>query len=448
MKINNVNNPYMQKPLENHVLEIAPIEISTLLNCVTMKYYKVLLFILFTGMVSCNFNNQKEKSEYSFPAYLFQYSDNMEPRWVSFENITGKKGQGGMENYGAKGHPCDFLRAGESKTLLDITGPGIINRIWITISDRSPRMLRSLVINMYWDGESKPAVSAPFGDFFGIGLGRTAAFQNALFSNPEGRSFNSNIQMPFKRSARIEIINESDYELPMIFYDVDLQLLKEWDESFLYFHCFWQRDTATALAQDFEILPRINGRGRFLGTNVSVNANPVYRDYWWGEGEVKVYLNGDTDYPTLVGTGTEDYIGTAWGQGQYYNQFQGCPIADAANLQWTFYRYHIPDPVYFKTDCRVTIQQIGGSEKANVLELQKKGINLIPITIHQAPVFTHIYEPGKMPDLSDPELPEGWVNFYRSDDLAAASYFYFENPVSELPEIQPLSVRLWNLIEN
>jgi len=404
--------------------------------------------ILLTGLFACDYSTTIEQKASPIPNQLYEYSDNIEARWVSFENISGDKGQGGIENYGAKGHPCDYIKAGETKSLLDIEGPGIINRIWITISDRSPQMLRSLVINMYWDDEEKPAVSAPFGDFFGIGLGRTASFQNALFSNPEGRSFNTNIQMPFRRSAKIEIVNESGIELPMIFYDVNLQVLSEWDDSFMYFHCFWHRDTATTLTQDFMLLPEIKGRGRYLGTNVSVHANPVYKDYWWGEGEVKVYLNGDTDYPTLVGTGTEDYIGTAWGQGQYYNNYQGCPIADPDNLQWTFYRYHIPDPVYFKTDCMVTLQQIGGSQKADVLELQKAGVNLTPITIHQAPVFTHIYKPDEIVDLSDPDLPEGWVNFYRSDDVAAATYFYYEKPSNELPEIQPLSIRIWDLLEN
>jgi hypothetical protein len=379
------------------------------------------------GLLACDYSTTIEQKANLLPNQLYEYSDNIEPRWVSFENISGDKGQGGIENYGAKGHPCDYIKPGETKSLLDIQGPGIINRIWITISDRSPQMLRSLVINMYWDDEEKPAVSAPFGDFFGIGLGRTTSFQNALFSNPEGRSFNTNIQMPFRKSARIEIVNESGIELPMIFYDVNLQVLSKWDDSFMYFHCFWHRDTATTLSQDFMLLPEIKGRGRYLGTNVSIHANSVYKDYWWGEGEVKVFLNGDTDYPTLVGTGTEDYIGTAWGP---------------------FYRYHIPDPVYFKTDCMVTLQQIGGSQKANVLELQKAGISLIPITIHQAPAFTHIYTPDEIVDLSDPDLPEGWVNFYRSDDVAAATYFYYEKPSNNLPELQSLTIRTWDLLKN
>ena len=404
----------------------------------------ILLIVLAFSFSSCK-NGISRQDPNGEPGRLFEYNEQASTRWVSFENPSGAKGQGGIENYGAKGHPCDFIKAGESKTLFDMQGPGIINRIWITISDRSPEMLRSLVINMYWDNETKPAVSVPFGDFFGVGLGRTAVYENALFANPEGRSFNSFIQMPFKTAARIEILNESATELSMIFYDVNLQLMDKWEDDWLYFHCYWHRDTATVLAEDFEILPAINGKGRFIGTNVSVNANPDYKHYWWGEGEVKIYLDGDDKYPTLAGTGTEDYIGTAWGQGQYFTDFAGCLVADPDHLQWAFYRYHIPDPVFFRTACRVTIQQIGGTIKNEVIALQEKGVALIPITIHEAPVMHHIYYPDSMVDLNNPDFPEAWVNFYRSDDVAAAAYFYRDSPSNDLPPIQSRELRTWNL---
>jgi hypothetical protein len=379
------------------------------------------------------------------PSKMFEYSDNIEPRWVSFENITGSKGMGGMENNGAKGHACDSITAGSTKRLLYMQGPGVINRIWITIIDRSPEMLRSLIINIYWDNEEKPAVSVPFGDFFGIGLGKTAVYENILFSNPEGRSFNSFIQMPFKKAAKIEIVNQSDKDLQMIFFDIDLQLLKRWDDDYLYFHSYWHRDTTTILEKDFEIMPEVIGKGRFLGSNISVNANPVYKDCWWGEGEVKIYINGDKGYPTLVGTGTEDYIGTAWGQGQFCSRYAGCLIADGKNLQWAFYRYHIDDPVYFKTDCKVTIQQIGGNIKSQVIALQKQKADLIPVTIHNVPVMLQIYKKDTKINLEDPSYPEAWTNFYRSDDLAATAYFYLDKPTNDLPPLQSIKVRTWKL---
>jgi hypothetical protein len=172
--------------------------------------------------------------------------------------------------------------------LLDVTGPGIVDWIWITIADRSPRMLRSLRIEMYWDLSGQPAVSAPLGDFFGVALGRTASFENALFSNPEGRSFNCTIPMPFRTGARIVVRNESPDDLRMLFYDVDFRTVPRWGDGTLYFHAYWQRNPATSLGVDHEILPKVVGRGRFLGTNLGVITNPAYQDSWWGEGEVKV----------------------------------------------------------------------------------------------------------------------------------------------------------------
>jgi hypothetical protein len=408
------------------------------------KFTYIVLLMIAINACDCK-HRTGDVSDVGTPQNMFTYTDNMEPRWVSFENMTGDKGRGGMENAGAKGHACDSIRAGSVKSLLNIKGPGIINRMWVTINDRSPNMLRSLILNMYWDDEKKPAVSVPFGDFFGIGLGKTAVYENELFANPEGRSFNCFIQMPFKTAARIELVNESGTDLSMVFYDIDLQLLKTWNEDFMYFHSYWHRDTSTVLARDFEIMPKISGKGRFLGSNVCINANPLYKNCWWGEGEVKMYLNGDLEYPTLVGTGTEDYIGTAWGQGLFYNKYTGCLIADDKNLQWAFYRFHIPDPVYFKTDCRVTIQQIGGNTKDIVIALQKQKVNLIPITVHEAPNLIRIHKKDSTANLESPSLPNAWTNFYRSDDLAATAYFYLNSPKNDLPVLQPVSIRTWKL---
>ena len=407
----------------------------------------ILLFLLFIPAIAgCGRKDQPSANSGNLlPSNMFEFSDNIEPRWVSFENIKGEKGRGGMENNGAKGHACDSIRAGSTKTLLNMSGPGIINRMWVTISDRSPVMLRSLVLKMYWDNEEKPAVSVPFGDFFGIGHGKTAVFENGLFANPEGRSFNCFIQMPFKTAARVELVNESGVDLPMVFFDIDLQLLKNWDENFLYFHSYWHRDTSTVLTEDFEIMPQVNGKGRFLGSNISINANPDYKDCWWGEGEVKIYLDGDKEFPTLIGSGTEDYIGTAWGQGQFFTNATGCLIADSKNLQWAFYRYHISDPVYFKSGCKVTIQQIGGNNKDIVIGLQKEKVDLIPVTIHQAPRMIHIFKKDSTVNLEDASLPNAWTNFYRSDDLAAASYFYLDSPKNNLPELQSRVIRTWKL---
>ncbi len=402
-------------------------------------------FYLLFALLVIGCKDHKSQGDKIFPDRLFEYSDQIEPRWFSFENITGSKGAGGKENNGAKGHPCDYIRPGESKTLLDMQDAGIINRIWITINDRSPEMLRSLKLEIFWDNEKKPAVCVPFGDFFGVGLGLTASFENALFANPEGRSFNCFIPMPFKKAAKVVITNESGKTLDMIFFDINVQQLKSWDDDFLYFHAYWHRDTATTISRDYEILPEIRGKGRYLGSNIGVLCNKDYKGFWWGEGEVKMFLDGDKEYPTLAGSGTEDYIGTAWGQGKFSLGYTGCLVADDVRDAWAFYRFHIPDPVYFKNDCRVTIQQIGGGPKADVKKLIDRGVSLIPVTIHEIPILHPIYSRDSITNLGNPALPDGWTNFYRSDDYSSVAYFYLNSPVNELPEMQGIAMRIVNL---
>lgn len=377
---------------------------------------------------------------------LFENPEEQRTRWYSFENLKATKGAGAMENKGAKGHPADRVPAGETVILLETEGPGMINRIWLTINDRSPEMLRSLRLEMFWDGEKKPAVSVPLGDFFGIGLGRKVPFENALFSDPEGRSFNSIIPMPFKEGARITITNDSDNDLTALFFDINM-VRKEFTEDMLYFHTYWNRELSTELGEDFEILPEVEGTGRFLGTNIGIFTNEDYSSSWWGEGEVKIFLDGDGESPTLVGTGTEDYIGTAWGQGTFNHQYQGALIADGEKFEQAFYRYHIPDPVYFHDDIRVSIQQMGGWPTQKVRDLVEKGAKLEPVTVSVDHRLVKLLEMDVPPSLKDEDFPKGWTNFWRSDDVSATAYFYLDRPSSKLPELQPLKIRRAKLHE-
>jgi len=368
-----------------------------------------------------------------------------ETRWSSFENPTSQKGQGGKENKGAKGHAYDRIGAHGSQVIFSDRGAGTIRRIWLTVNDRSPAMLRSLRIEMYWDNAAQPAVSAPLGDFFGIGLGRRTPFESELFSDPEGRSFNCYVPMPYRTAARIVIVNDSDQDLDLLFYDVNFLRVKQQPANMLYFHTYWHREQKTELGKDFEILPNVMGNGRFLGSNLGVIADSIYQDTWWGEGEVKMFLDQDTQFPTLVGSGTEDYIGTAWGQGRYAHRYQGSPIEDKQHRQWAFYRYHVPDPVYFRRQCRITIQQIGGAPLEKVRELRSKGAPLIPISASSA-AFTKILEMSPVPDLNDAKFPEGWINFYRQDDWSATAYFYLDKPQNNLPRIASVRERTIGLL--
>lgn len=376
---------------------------------------------------------------------LYQYQAGQEPRWASPENPKAEKGAGGQENKGAKGHPFDTIPAGQSVTIANITGPGIIDRMWLTILFRTPEILRSVRIDIYWDGAKTPAVSAPLGDFFLGGAGEMVRMETALFASPEGRSFVSYAPMPFRKGARIVLTNEGAAEVPLLFYDVDFRRLKRVAPDTLYFHAWWRRDRATTLGQAFRILPRVTGRGRFLGASITVFTNPAYGKSWWGEGEVKIFLDGDRDLATLVGTGTEDYIGSGWEQGTFVGRFQGSLVADAEQGRWSFYRFHIPDPIFFARDLRVDLPQIGGAQKPEVIRMLGAGVPLIPITI--APgnrsQFVKLLEYDKPAPLG--AQPDGWTNFYRSDDVSSVAYFYLDRSENGLPPIAPVSERVAGL---
>ena len=356
---------------------------------------------------------------------LYALPAGLQTRWASPENWDSAKGAAAQTRDGRKGSPYFMLKIGEQKVLAHAENTsGTIRRIWMTICDRSALALRGLRLDMFWDGAATPAVSAPLGDFFGQGLGRCVQFESALFSNPEGRSFNCCIPMPFRTGMKIVLTNETGTDRPLLFFDIDYTLGDAHDPTTLYFHAHWRRERPTTIKRDYEFLPRVQGRGRFLGVNVGVIPNQAaYFKSWWGEGECKIYLDGDGAFPTLCGTGTEDYIGTGWGQGQYTHLYQGCHLADYENYQFAFYRYHVPDPVYFHHDIRVTMQQIGWCNPGNIRQLHEAGQTL--------------------PDITDtPGL------FERQDDWSSCAYFYLDRSTNNLPALAPVAERTFGLTSN
>lgn len=396
------------------------------------KIFQVIFSLFF---IFCLFGNIKAQELYDIPR-------SKETRWISLENLSGDKGKAGIENKGAKGHASEWIKAGESKIMMDYEGAGVINRIWMTIIARNPAALRSIYIEMYWDNAKKPAVSVPLGDFFGIGLGRRTPFQSVFFSDPEGKSFNCYIPMPFKKHAKIVFINESKQD-QLLFYDVNLTKLNKHPKKIAYFHAYWGNSSQCKLGEDFEILPKVQGKGRFLGTNLSIVADTIYGDLWFGEGEVKIYLDGDNPHPTLAGTGTEDYVGSAWNLGPFSQMYQGAPIVDKVNRQFAFYRYHIPDPVYFDSDCRVTIQQMGGGGRDLIRAIAKAGGEVKPVTVMTSKGLVKLLEESSFPDINDDNFPsDEWVNFYRLDYYSATAYFYLDKPENNLPALAPVSQRL------
>lgn len=382
---------------------------------------------------------------------LFVRTKNIERRCYNFENQTNLRGIGGRENQGAKGHAFDFIRVGDTKVLLDVTGSGVIDHIWITCQNAdgvfTPEILRGLRIDMYWDKAQTPAVSAPLGDFFGIGLGRLANYENEFFSCPCMKAFNCYIPMPFLKSARMTITNDTSKDIEHIFYTVNYRLQEIVKENMMYFHAYWHRERMTKLKQDFEILPNVAGEGRYLGANISVIANNIYEEVWWGEGEIKIYSDGDNDYPTIVGTGAEDYAGTAWGLTYFNHRYQGCLVADNENKQWSFYRYHVPDPIYFYKYCKVTMQQIGGAHKECLLMLKAKGVPIEIVSFDKNGSFIKILEINPKLELEDEQIKsKDWCNIFRQDDWAATAYFYLDRPENQLPPLAFVEERLADLV--
>jgi hypothetical protein len=358
---------------------------------------------------------------------LYTLPESGEMRWASPENTSGARAAGGEANAGRKGAAFVRVPAGGRYVLAEATGTsGIVRRIWMTLSDRTPVMLRALRLEMTWDDAGTPAVNVPLGDFFGHPLGEMHAFQSAMFSSPEGRSVVSVIPMPFRSGMRLVLANESDRELAQLFYDVDYTVGDRLGDDALYFHAVFRRERPTRLQHDFEILPHVSGRGRYLGATLGVIADRArYGASWWGEGEVKVYLDGDVGRPTLNGTGTEDYIGTAYGQGAYAHLYQGCPLADAERMRYGFYRLHVPDPVVFRREARVTVQQIGYFGIGEMGPFQVSGQPMI------------VAGPGSTPlDVRKPDQL-----FERQDDWSAVAYFYLDRPENGLTSIPTAAER-------
>ncbi len=309
-------------------------------------------------------------------------------RAINAENPTGEKGKGGMAasvlGVSRKGAPCiPLINPGETKVLADITGCGSIRHIWITVTDKLSEknrfVLRDLVLRMYWEEEETPSVECPLGDFFCCGFGKSYPVNSIpIVAIPRG-GFNCYFAMPFRRHAKITIENQNKEAIPSFFYQIDYCLQNSLPEEMGYFHAQWRRSKITELGKDHVILDGVKGRGQYVGTFLALS---TLERYWWGEGEVKFYLDGDKEYPTICGTGTEDYFGGAWSfariengrmeEQTYSTPYLGYPFYarkddeihndyhnDDCPPMRGLYRFHLPDPVCFEEEIKVTLQQIG-----------------------------------------------------------------------------------------
>ncbi len=294
---------------------------------------------------------------------LTKVSPVLDSRAISFENITGERGVGGQVANGRKGMPQRIIKQGETVVIADVEGPATIRHIWMTFPGAPPEQMRALHMEVFYDDMTEPSISVPCLDFFGATLGRPTPMNTALTAIQEGRGFNSFVPIAFGRHIRIEITNASDRDMSF-FYQLDYTLGAGADDGYL--HCTFRRENPTTLKQDFVIEEGLRGPGRFLGCVVGIRC--FEGQVWYGEGEVKIYKDGDTDFPTICGTGLEDYVGTAWGMGPHVSFYAGSQLdvrpADSnpsfSNPDYCgFYRWHVVDPIMFEREMKVTIQQIG-----------------------------------------------------------------------------------------
>jgi hypothetical protein len=327
-------------------------------------------------------------------------------RSISPENFDGSAGGGGRATRGTgaasardlgpgwKISPSVDVAPGETFTLAEIEGAGVITHFWITTHTDN---WRTLVLRAYWDQEAEPAIEVPYGDFFCSGWGVFAQVDSQVVAaNPHG-GFNSYWPMPFRSGARLTIENTSDVDV-RIYYQITYEVGDDHGHDG-YLHAQWRRSNPLEDRTPHVLVEGVEGAGHYVGTYLAWGVNSPG---WWGEGEIKFYLDDDDEFPTICGTGTEDYFGGAWNfdvPGHGYTTFStpylGMPQVlrpdglYASQQRFGMYRWHLADPIRFATALRVDIQALGWRS--------------------------------------------GWRYLPLRDDIASTAFFYLDRPTAHRP---------------
>ncbi|MCI0421707.1 MAG: DUF2961 domain-containing protein [Acidobacteria bacterium] len=342
----------------------------------------LLLYVPLSGLAQ---EGSLDHGLYSNLSNLYRVSD-AKTFSISPENFTGEKGKGGMAKEGTasdaardlgqgwKVNPFVIIGPGKTFTLAEINGQGAIQHIWMTPTGN----WRFSIIRMYWDDETEPSVEAPVGDFFAMGWGKYAPISSlAVCVNP-GSAFNSYWPMPFRKKARITLENLDNQEM-RLYYQIDYTLTQVPKDA-AYFHAQFRRVNPLPYKQVYTIVDNLKGKGHFVGTYMAWGVN---NNGWWGEGEIKFYMDGDREFPTISGTGAEDYFGGSYNfenkEKKQYEEFT-TPYSGLAQVikpdglyqsqqRFGLYRWHISDPVRFENELRVTIQALGWRSGGRYLPL-------------------------------------------------------------------------------
>ncbi len=322
---------------------------------------------------------------------------NAQTRSISPENYTGEKGKGGMAvptspavrnvnntsrsardlGQGWKINPLIKVESGETFTLAEIDGPGAVQHIWMTPTGN----WRWTILRIYWDDEETPSVECPISDFFCMGWCQYAPVVSLPVCVNPGCAFNSYWQMPFRKKCKITVENVHESEPMILYYQIDYTLTEVPDDA-AYFHAQF-RSTRYNETSDYTIVDGIKGKGQYVGVYL---AWEVHNNKWWGEGEIKFFMDGDKKFPTICGTGTEDYFCGSYNfdvNGQYQEfctPYSGlCQVIRpdgtySAMTRFGLYRWHITDPIRFEKNLKITIQDLGHSSGGRYLA-QHSGIS-------------------------------------------------------------------------
>ncbi len=307
-------------------------------------------------------------------SFAIARSSRLKSRSISGENPTGAPGAGGMATEGTgaeaarhlgqgwKVSPSIPVPAGAEVTLADIEGPGVLQHLWLSIP---PKWWRSMVIRVYWDGQSEASVEVPLGDFFGLGWAEYAPLLSKYVVSAPYCALNTYWPMPFRRHARVTLENLTDQDA-ILYYYLDYAIGEIPDDA-MYFQSTWRR--SNPVSEGVHRVVEASIAGKYVGTYMALGVN---HPGWWGEGEFKFYLDDDSDYPTICGTGTEDYFGGAWdfevpgaGYTEFSSQYLGLHQVIRSdglyNSQQRFgmYRWHELDSVSFESRLRVEVQDLG-----------------------------------------------------------------------------------------
>jgi hypothetical protein len=324
---------------------------------------------------------------------IYRMSD-AKTRSISPENFKGEKGKGGMATTGNganasrelgqgwKVSPSVTIKAGTTFTVAEINGSGAIQHIWLTPTGN----WRFSILRFYWDDEATPSVEVPVGDFFGMGWGQYSPMQSLAVSVNPGSAFNCYWPMPFRKKCKITMENIDDRDM-VLYYQVDYTLT-EVPADAAYFHAQYRRVNPLPYKDNYVLVDSIKGKGQYVGTYMAWG---VHNNGWWGEGEIKFFMDGDTDYPTICGTGTEDYFCGSYDFDTRKKNAAGVEIVDYTEFtgpyaglhqvirgdghysiaqRFGMYRWHIADPIRFEKDLKVTIQALGWRSGGRYLPLQ------------------------------------------------------------------------------